>query len=210
MILPYNFPYVAVHVHQLYEFPLRCRCCLWESSFVAFEWANWLWVSDHQRPPRGLETHWWDPCFSIWCKTESLPAVHLIFWCIRKVSEGRIDYQAMTESELMITVIWHFNWLIIPCYWLNWDRSIWYSRVDSCAIPTRWIHTCGPSSRFGQGTWLTRMEFGFDFWDDRQSAAADAIARLCVRRWDMAIVGGISNILWKMDDKWNIIYYNII
>lgn len=45
------------------------------------------------------------------------------------------------------------------------------------------------------------MEFGFDFWDDRQSAVADAIARLCVRRWDMAIVGGISNILWTMDDK---------
>ena len=54
------------------------------------------------------------------------------------------------------------------------------------------------------------MEFGFDFWDDRQSAAADAIARLCVRRWDMAIVGGISNILWKMDDKWNIIQKPVV
>lgn len=204
MILPYNFPYIAVHVHQLYEFPLRCRCCLWESLSVAFEWANWLWVSDHQRPPRGLETHWWDPRFPFDAKRSPYQQSTQFFdvWGrYRKVELIFMYQEAMTESELTITVIWHFNWLIIPCYWLNWDRSIWYSRVDSCTIPTRWIHTCGPSSRFGQGTWLTRMEFGFDFWDDRQSAVADAIARLCVRRWDMAIVGGISNILWKMDDK---------
>ncbi len=45
--------------------------------------------------------------------------------------------------------------LIIPCYWLNWkqieNRSIWYSRVHSCMIPTGWIHTCRHFNLHPQG-----------------------------------------------------------
>ena len=118
MILPYNFPYI---------YCCPCSSVVWVSTAMQVlslgKFVRGLRVGElvvGLRPPEatpGAGNPLVGPMFSIWCKTESLPAVPTIFWCIRKVSEGRIDYHVSGRYDRirindycnLISIGWSFH-----------------------------------------------------------------------------------------------------